>query len=271
MNCEKFQTVVGDLAHDLLMEANEQAAALGHSDECSECAARLLDERNLTLGLRALANDMKEATAGPQLEAKMLAAFREQQNGKGVVVPIRVERRRTWYWAAAIAATLLVAFAIFVVQGNLANKRDQFAGNNPPKVTDGGVAKPIDRPTEVKVSSDGLEPTPLVPQPRPKRNDVAVVHKPKALAPRANLNNAVASTVATQPAAPVEVTTDFYPIGYTNTPNLQEGGQLLRVELPRASVARFGLPVNMDRAGQRIKADVLVGSDGLAQAIRFVQ
>jgi len=85
------------------------------------------------------------------------------------------------------------------------------------------------------------------------------------------VNEAVASTVANQTAPAAEVMTDFYPIGYTNTPNLQEGGQLLRVELPRAAVARFGLPVNMDRAGQRVKADVLVGSDGLAQAIRFVQ
>lgn len=271
MNCEKFQTVVSDLAHELLMEANEQAAALRHSDECGECAARLVDERNLTLGLRTLANDMKDATAAPQLEARMLAAFREQQNGKGVVVPIGLERRRTWYWAAAIAATLLLAFAIFVVRGNLSDKREQFAGNNPPKVSDGGVAKPEGRPKEVKGSSEGLEPKPPVQQSRPKRNDLAVVHKPKAITPRANLNNAVASTVASQTAAPVEVTTDFYPIGYTNTPNLQEGGQLLRVELPRAAVARFGLPVNMDRAGQRVKADVLVGSDGLAQAIRFVQ
>jgi hypothetical protein len=51
----------------------------------------------------------------------------------------------------------------------------------------------------------------------------------------------------------------------------QDGGQLVRVELPRSAMASFGLPVNLDRANERVKADVLVGSDGQARAIRFVQ
>jgi hypothetical protein len=45
----------------------------------------------------------------------------------------------------------------------------------------------------------------------------------------------------------------------------------MRVELPRSALAGFGLPVNMDRVNERVKADVLVGPDGQAQAIRFVQ
>jgi hypothetical protein len=42
------------------------------------------------------------------------------------------------------------------------------------------------------------------------------------------------------------------------------------VELPRSTIASWGVPVNMDRADQRVKADVLVGVDGLPHAIRFV-
>jgi hypothetical protein len=67
-----------------------------------------------------------------------------------------------------------------------------------------------------------------------------------------------------------EIATGFFPLTYGGTPNLQEGGQMVRVELSRDAVARFGLPVNMDRTSERVKADVLVGADGLAQAIRFV-
>jgi hypothetical protein len=50
-----------------------------------------------------------------------------------------------------------------------------------------------------------------------------------------------------------------------------DSGSLVRVELPRSALESFGLPMNMERAGERIKADVLVGSDGLARAIRFVR
>ena len=46
---------------------------------------------------------------------------------------------------------------------------------------------------------------------------------------------------------------------------------MMRVDLPRSAMATFGLPVNMDRANERVKADVLVGVDGLPHAIRFVR
>jgi hypothetical protein len=36
-------------------------------------------------------------------------------------------------------------------------------------------------------------------------------------------------------------------------------------------MANFGFPVNMDRYNERVKADVLLGVDGVAHAIRFVQ
>ncbi len=78
-------------------------------------------------------------------------------------------------------------------------------------------------------------------------------------------NAAIASTAA------VEVTTDFMQLGDVSVVNLQEGAQVVRVEMPRYAMARFGLPVNMERYDERVKADVWLGADGLARAIRFVQ
>ena len=49
-----------------------------------------------------------------------------------------------------------------------------------------------------------------------------------------------------------------------------DGGQLMRVELPRSALMSFGLPMDMERATERIKADVVVGNDGLARAINPV-
>jgi hypothetical protein len=45
----------------------------------------------------------------------------------------------------------------------------------------------------------------------------------------------------------------------------------VRVELPRSALSSFGIPVNADHAGGRVKADVLLGEDGTARAIRFVR
>jgi hypothetical protein len=69
-----------------------------------------------------------------------------------------------------------------------------------------------------------------------------------------------------------EIATDFIPLSYMSAANLQqEGGQIIRVQLPRSALANFGLPVNMDRYNEKVKADVLYGVDGMARAIRFVQ
>jgi hypothetical protein len=65
--------------------------------------------------------------------------------------------------------------------------------------------------------------------------------------------------------------TDFMPLGYLNPATLQDGGQIVRVEVPRSALVNFGLPVNMDRYHEKVKADVLLGVDGLAHAIRFVK
>ena len=68
-----------------------------------------------------------------------------------------------------------------------------------------------------------------------------------------------------------EIATDFMPLGYVNPTTFQDGGQIVRIELPRSALVSFGLPVNMERYHEKVKADVLLGSDGLAHAIRFVQ
>jgi len=72
-------------------------------------------------------------------------------------------------------------------------------------------------------------------------------------------------------AATTEIATDFLPLTYGAATNLEEGGRMVRVELPHSALATFGLPVNMDRANERVKADVLFGVDGLAHAIRFIR
>ena len=72
-------------------------------------------------------------------------------------------------------------------------------------------------------------------------------------------------------AGAAEIATDFIPLMQGGSFGQAEGGHLVRVELPRSAMASFGLPVNYERAGGRVKADVLLGDDGIARAIRFVR
>jgi hypothetical protein len=66
-----------------------------------------------------------------------------------------------------------------------------------------------------------------------------------------------------------EIVTDFMPVVYD--PDPVERGSVVRVRLPRAALQSFGFPVNELRAEEPINADVLLGEDGLARAVRFVK
>ena len=67
---------------------------------------------------------------------------------------------------------------------------------------------------------------------------------------------------------PREVVTEFFPLLDVAPPF--ERGELLRVTVPASTMRRVGLPVNENRLADRVYADVLVGNEGLARAIRFV-
>ena len=71
-----------------------------------------------------------------------------------------------------------------------------------------------------------------------------------------------------------EVATAFFPLTYSSLPI--SNAQLIRVQVPRSALASFGLaPIDVP-AGARgtasttVPADVLVGEDGVARAVRFV-
>jgi hypothetical protein len=68
-----------------------------------------------------------------------------------------------------------------------------------------------------------------------------------------------------------EVATDFFPLTYTADSAAPESGHLVRIKISRTALLAVGLPMNVARAGELITADVVIGDDGLARAIRFIQ
>jgi len=46
---------------------------------------------------------------------------------------------------------------------------------------------------------------------------------------------------------------------------------IVRVRMQRSTLGALGLPVNEERAGEWIQVDLLVGNDGLPQAVRLLQ
>ena len=210
------------------------------------------DEELLTRGLRALAEEMETLDAPEELETKLLAAFRTHR----VVTPFARKQLNSRYWLVAIAAMLLIAISVVIVRWRV---RDV---NGPHQTVAQGV--PQNKPEVIIEPSE--EPGKDVEYQAVNAPGKRSIRKPsRHAASNRTANNQLANHATN------EIATDFIPLSSMNVASLQDGGQIIRVELPRSALANFGLPVNMDRYNEKVKADVLLGVDGLARAIRFVQ
>lgn len=308
MKCQEFQSNVDGLARGALLDARTRDAAAAHEETCVPCAARLADERALTAGLRALAASMREESAPARAEAALLSAFRPRaaaasiegaeaacavstsaapSNPSNVASLSEHAVTRQWSWVRTVAVASMAAAAValfMLVPPYLSTpapppvaKKTQ----NAPFETQGGAGtsagqKEVAQSGEEKESSSskdaGAQTQKLTDErvatgaSTPRRGvvrgamNVSYGGTPRGVAPDRN------RVSGTAPAN--EITTEFIPLtGFTQS----EGVHLVRVELPRSALASFGIPVNAEQSGGRVKADVLLGEDGTARAIRFVR
>jgi hypothetical protein len=263
---------MNDLARGQIMEAALRERALAHAEACGRCAARLADERALSFSLRALASASETLEAPAQVETALRAAFRQQGSVRKPapllkVVPTRTRRLLPWATAAAAAIVTVFAIQAFSLRGGTSAPL-QSAGNTFSLSSMTAVAfasgekKPVIAPPQVE--SEAVQPARQALGAR----GGAVLASYSANKNRSSRRSREAASTA-EPEA--EIVTDFMPLTYGAALSPNEGGQLVRVELPRSALASLGLPMNVERADERVKADVLLGHDGLARAIRFVR
>jgi len=180
----------------------------------------------------------------------MLAALRDETRHAGA--PAHVEAalrevfraqakrpaRRWWIGLAGVAAALLIG-----------------AG-----AAEWRITRPVPPPV-VKLQAPGA-PSIEVPRPGPILAQ-RVRQAPRRIAP--------AAAPAGRVPAPREVATEFLPFDDFGILTPMESAQVLRVQVPRSTMIRFGLPVNPERLMEPVHADVVFAQDGIARAIRFVK
>jgi hypothetical protein len=260
MNCREFEDIVDDLDRAKMIDAASRAAGTAHAEICERCASRLGNERALSAGLKSLAVIDEGKAAPASVEAALLEAFRAQaSNPPARRLPIRP---RSWpRWALAAAAAILIAFGFIVYRA---------IRNEPQKPNDLITEKtPTPQPSierkEQVVKENG--------ETKPRRGSRAPRHRG---GDRPRLVKPIIVDSATSYAKDSEYTTDFFPLSYSDNQKPIDSGealrvQVIRVEMPRPALIAFGLPVNVERVDELVKADLLVGEDGLARAIRFVR
>jgi hypothetical protein len=255
MNCREFEDIINDLVRAKIINAESRAAGMAHAEICRRCASRLADERALSAGLKSLAASDEGKAAQSSVEAALLEAFRAQTSNR-LARRLPVESKSWPRWALAAAAAILIAFG-FIVYGaiqNDAQKDDKALTENIP------APQPVVK-REEQVAKEIVEPeSSREPRaPRPRRGNRPRLNKPFII-----------DSITAYPKDS-EYATDFFPLTYGGDQKPIERGEMIRVQMPRSALIAFGLPVNVERADVPVKADLLVGEDGLARAIRFVR
>lgn len=256
MKCQEFNSIVRDLARQQLFgelcDASLRAQAEAHVAECAHCAARLADEQSLTAGLRVSVSQDESLAAPVRVETALLTAFRQQTlDGAPNVAPLRPRAPR-WVWA--VAAVLLLGLFTLGWRWLSPNQLPATDSNSLAAVTPTASATQHQAATASSVTTTNQAAA-------PRR---APAHKVTHKRPR--LRERIERYLVES-----EIATDFLPLVDASRLARPDRLQIISVEMPRAALASFGLPMSFERATEPVKAELVVGSDGVTRAIRFVQ
>jgi len=251
MNCQDFEMIALALARNSLLDNTTREQGLIHTEVCERCAARLAEERALLASMRAVVAELAGEEPSARVDAALLAAFRAQTaaTASPTVIPTPSRARHWSTWRVAVAAGILILISVMAIfwrsKNSFSPRREERAVLPTPVITP-------------------QTPAPKQAEPPVDRDQVAA-EQPK------NLPKRVRRRASVDSSDEAEAVTRFFPLREGEDLTALESLQLVRVELPGSALSEVGLPVDPETANEPVKADVVLGQDGLARAIRFIR
>lgn len=232
--CLQEEILQAYLDGELPQEAGDSVAA--HLAECTVCAARVGEAQQTWMAIDgALASELPEVIPTARLRVRIESALAEKAAPKFTLASL-------WNWKlAAVTAAILLALSALLFR----------PANQPPHHEQAVLPAPVSTPDFIP------SPTP------PPVRDVAQQPLP--------IRKRVLRRTPTSNAEEAEVVTRFFSLRDGEDLTTIESGQLVRVELPGSALSEAGYPFNPETAQTSVIADVVLGQDGLARAIRFVR
>ena len=242
MNCQSFRAIVHEIDQADGVEVGTLDAALGHAQTCTRCARRLHGTRQVAAMLRALAFADEDRQAPARTEERLLAAFRAQAS--------RLPRWKVvagWMAAAAALALALTGGVLWL----RASRAFWMAPSEAPERT----------AATAPAAGGSQAPSLLLGAERP-------------VVPAAHVAHASGAKTARRLQAPWEDRVDageFIPLPFAAADAPLGSAEVVRIRLSEADLGLLGLSANEEASAQPLTADVVIGEDGVARAIRFVQ
>lgn len=207
--------------------------------------------------------EINEIAAAPQLRRQVLNRVADE----------KARRNKRWFfgwhWQTATAGAFLFLFVIGATIWFSKSPQTESAAVPEEKIIsvsqDKFVSPELKSETAQSISASlPTENSPMTAQKHSlvKRDSSKTALKSKSLraaAPR--------KTVKTVGSPKTETATEFIALSYLPA---SESGQIVRVKVPRSMLVSLGVSTNVERSKELVNAEVIVGDDGAARAIRFL-
>lgn len=239
-SCPKEEILQAYLDGELAADAG--AAVRVHLAACAPCAAAVREmEQAFAVMSDAFADELPDAVPTARLRARIESALAEQAAPRFAQEFVWMQWFWRFGWAAAAAAIAgMIGWALLGTHS-------------------------VTPPQQADVEKRAPSATPELPLPSPPSPEPEIAQQPPR--PRHRVRQQAMETGVED----AEVVTEFYPLREGEDLTAIESMQLVRIELPSSALSEVGLPVAPEAANAPIKADVALGDDGLARAIRFVR
>ena len=246
MTCQRFEADLVDLARGVAGDGDAEASVRRHLDACVACAARFERERQLTEGLRTL-SATANVPANDVAERRLMMVFASVS----VAEPSPSRRATIVRWTVYAAAACIF---FFVGVWAAVEWRTRTAS---PQGTAASVLALLPAPTGQARTVEKAEST--VPASGPLVADARRTPAPRVV------------RAASKNERPEEIDrfAGFIPLPAADGLPGFDSGMIVRVALPTASLPALGLAIAPEST-QTVNADLLVGQDGQARAIRLV-
>jgi len=236
MNCEEFEAIGLGADRDASLSEVERVAALEHAGTCSRCAALQDSWQAAGIELRSFAEDTILAQAPPRVEMRLRQEFRAQHG--------TLKMRRAAMVTAWVLATAAVLAGAVSWRNWRHNQREKTASHL-------NSAPPASNSAVTNSAAPAIPEAPAATPNEKRQRTSPEVAEIETLVAENELNG-----FTLLPGAIAADTDDV---------------AILRVRLQRGALGALGLPVNVERANEWIQVDLLVGDDGLPQAVRLPQ
>ena len=245
MTCAAAREAILDFARNLSVSEDVRRAVDEHLGVCANCAAEFERQRDLTAALSALAAEAETWKASRAIEERLREVFIARI--PATPTP-QLESKWTDRWIYAVATAAVIALAVWL-------------GSRPstPASPESVASTAASSPTSPAVSTPSVTEEKKPASSKTEGNVTAQRPVP------------VRAAAGRRAAPPKQVRSfEFVTLpGAAGLPDL-ESGSVVRIAVPVGALPEYGLDIVQGGSKTTVNADVLVGQDGLARAIRLV-